>query len=220
VNRHGAAAVGRLQWAGRSSALAGEADCGDIVAVLPADGHAGADATGGRWLLVIDGLGHGTPAALAARQALAAAEAALADGRCSGDPVALLGLLDAALVGSRGAAVGAAWLAGGRLLHAGVGNTRALRWRAGQALRLPSRYGIVGEGRLAAAPQAVPAAQALDLLPGDWLLLFTDGLDERLSIDVMLPEWQDEPVRLCDHLLARWRNPRDDAAVLAVQVSA
>lgn len=210
--------MSRLRLAWRSSALAGETACGDIVALLPAadqgPGAADLDADTGRWLLVIDGLGHGGPAAEAAQRALAAAAAALAARRCDADPVALLATLDSALVGSRGAAVGVVWLQRGRLLHAGIGNTRALRWRAGQALRLPSRYGIVGEGLLARDMQAAPPAQALDLCPGDWLLLFTDGLDERLGVDVMLPEWQDDPGRLCEHLLARWRNARDDAAVL------
>jgi len=215
----GASPVKPLRVATLSLPLDGQVDCGDIVASLPP-----LDAQAAHWLAVIDGLGHGAPAALAARRALAVVQAEAAPpGACS-DPLALLRRLDAALVGSRGAAIGLACVQAGRLRHAGVGNTRALRWRAGRVLRLPSRYGIVGDGRLAQlselAADAEPAAQEIDLLPGDCVLLFTDGLAEALHLELMLPEWQTEPQRLCQHLMARWRQIRDDAAVLVCQVPA
>jgi len=152
---------------------------------------------------------------------LATIQAAADRGELAGDPAGLLQRLDTALAGTRGAAVGLAWVQGQRLRYAGVGNTRLLRWRAGQVLRLPSRYGIVGDGGLAAAAalhDGLPV-QEINLLPGDWLLLFTDGLDETLNLKLMLPEWQREPQRLCEHLMHTWRNPRDDAGVLACHVT-
>lgn len=196
----------------------GETTCGDAVAAVPVVGSTG------QWLVVIDGLGHGPAAALAAQRALAGVRAAATPAQTTADPVYLLQQLDSQLAGTRGAAVGLAWLQGGQLRYAAVGNTRLLRWRQGAVLRLPSRYGIVGDGSLAAqAAAAAPgenAAMTLDLLPGDWLLLFTDGLDERLHFDLLLPEWQRDPQRLCQHLMAAWRQPRDDAAVLVARVDA
>ena len=55
---------------------------------------------------------------------------------------------------------------------------------------------------------------------GDWLLLFTDGLNEMLQLPVLLPEWTREPATLCSHLLRQWRSGRDDAGVLVLQVLA
>lgn len=210
----------RLRVASASLAAAGEQVCGDRVACLDVPGQAG------HWLLVVDGLGHGPAAAHAADLVLALVADAAARGLDAGDPLALMQRIDAALADSRGAAVGLAWLGDGELRHAGVGNTRVLRWRDGQALRLPSRYGIVGEGRL--QPGAGPshgaggaiAVQRVDLQPGDWLLLFSDGLDERLHLAALLPAWQADPSLMCAHLMERWRQPRDDAAVLACQILA
>jgi len=202
-----------------SDPVAGETECGDIVAGVPRSVAAGEPPA--MWLVVIDGLGHGVPAALAARLALACVQADAVAPGADGDPQRLLRQLNTALVGTRGAAIGLVHLQAGRLRHAGVGNTRALRWRDGQALRLPSHYGIVGDlGGTPQPPAHTPAETPLDLLAGDWLLLFTDGLDERLQLPVMLPEWRRAPLLLCQHLMQRWRAPRDDAAVLACQVLA
>lgn len=181
---------------------AGDA-CGDAAACfeLPA----AADGTPRCLVAIIDGLGHGSEAALAAQAALATLAAApelpLAD---------LYTRLNARLLDTRGAAVGLARIDGLRLRHAGIGNTRALRLRGSTATRLPSCNGIVGGG----LPLRVTVTE-LSLAPGDWLILFTDGLNEALQLPVQLPEWQRDPVTLCDHLLAHWRNPRDDAGVLA-----
>lgn len=199
--------------------VAGEADCGDLVACVPARPRADGAEPAARWLVVIDGLGHGPLAAQAARRALATLEAAARSGVADADPPAMLRRMDAALIDGRGAAVGLVWLQDGWLRHAGIGNTRVLRWRDGSTLRLPSRYGIVGDGSFVSDRSAQGLLQAdVDVQPGDWLLLFTDGLDERLQLPLMLPEWQADPARLCAHLMSTWRHPRDDAGVLACRV--
>lgn len=205
----------RMLAASLSQAAPGEAACGDIVASVPRQVPDGEPAA--RWLVVIDGLGHGPLAAQAAEAALAVVQADAATPGADGSPWRLLRRLDGALRSTRGAAVGLAHLQAGQLRHAGVGNTRGLRWRDGQALRLASRYGIVGDGDAGSGPtdehRPEPPESTLDLQPGDWLLLFTDGLDERLHLPAMLPAWQREPQRLCQHLMTRWRTPRDDAAL-------
>lgn len=159
-------------------------------------------------LLIVDGLGHGTPAALAAQEAERVISLA---------PLASLDILfarlDAALQATRGAAVGLARIHGARLSYAAIGNTRALRWRAGAHTRLPSQYGIVGDGR----PKRLQTIE-LDLQVDDALVLFTDGLDESLHIDAIPPDWRRNPEHLCASLIAHWKNTDDDAAVLVALV--
>jgi len=164
---------------------------------------------GGAWLAaIVDGLGHGEPAALAAQAALRTlAQAGTA-------PLAnLLPQLQSALADTRGAAVGLLHLQGWQGHHVALGNTRTMRWRDGRLLRLFSQYGIAGGG----LPARVDVT-TLDLRPGDCVLMATDGVDERLELPVMLPEWRRKPALLCDHLLARWRQPQDDAGVLVLQI--
>jgi Stage II sporulation protein E (SpoIIE) len=181
--------------------------CGDAAGCWPVAGN-----EAGHLLAIIDGLGHGAPAAQAADAAIALiaqhADAALPE---------LLARLDTRLTGTRGAAIGLARVeaVGGvwRLLHAGIGNTRMLRWRGDDMLRLSSQHGIVG-GEL---PRTVEVTQTA-LQAGDWLLMFTDGLDEMLNPGLCLPEWERDPGLLCEHLLARARHTRDDAGVVAFRI--
>lgn len=218
----------RLCIAMLSDPAPGETECGDVALHLPLPlppaSEAGDQPPDAHWLALIDGLGHGPAAAHAAHTAAdTLRQAAQRAVPAPSDLPAQLEQLDRALVATRGAAVGLMWLRGTQLRYAGVGNTRALRWRAGQVLRLPSHYGVVGDGQSARGAaggtrrQAQPL-QATDVAPGDWLLLFSDGLDEGLHIDTLWPEWHDNPQALCQHLMAHWRHARDDAAVLACQV--
>jgi hypothetical protein len=164
-----------------------------------------------RWLLaIVDGLGHGAEAAQAAQVAmqLIAAQPAL-------ELPAQLARLDAGLIATRGAAIGLARIDGAQLHYAGIGNTRALRWRDGHLVRLPSEPGIVGGG----LPRQVPVS-TIDLRPQDWVLLMTDGLDEMLQLPVRLPEWERDLDLLCAHLMAHFRNVADDAGALVFHVGA
>ena len=184
--------------------LHAEEPCGDAAMAFALDG-APVDAL----LLLADGLGHGPHAAQAAQAAVATVAA-----HPTMPLPELMLTLDDALRHTRGAAIGLmrveATPQGGRLAFVGVGNTRALRWRGAALQRLASQYGVVGGG--VARPVAV---QTLDLLPGDWVLMFSDGLDERLELPAPLPEWQRDPGLLCAHLARRWRQGADDIGVLA-----
>lgn len=184
--------------------LHGDEPCGDAAAVFALEA-----ATGDVLLVLVDGLGHGPEAAHAAQATLAAVAS-----RTALPLPQLMADMDACLRDTRGAAVGLMRVQttpqGRNLAYAGVGNTRALRWRGTSLHRLPSQYGVVGGGL--SRPVAV---QSLDLAPGDWVLMFSDGLDERLTLPAPLPEWQRDPALLCAHLARQWRQGVDDIGVLA-----
>jgi len=196
--------LGGARWARLCLPLREGEPCGDAAAVFAPDGPGGAAV-----LVLVDGLGHGPQAAAAAQCALDAVSAQ------RGLPLPrLMAALDEALRPTRGAAVGLmhvqAGPRGGELAFAGIGNTRALRARGAVQQRLPSQYGVVGAG----LPRPV-AVQVLDLAPGDWVLMFSDGLDERLVLPAPLPEWQRDPALLCTRLAQAWRQGADDIGVLA-----
>lgn len=176
------------------------APCGDRCATW-SDGRT-------RVLAIIDGLGHGAPAALAAD----AAEKAI--GMQPFEPLQdILRRTDRMLDGTRGAAVGILRVAASRMEYAAVGNTRMMRWREGRASRLPAQPGIVGDG----LPSTIQL-QTLDAAPGDWLVLTTDGIDEALHVECILPEWETAADGFCRHVMDGWRNVRDDAGVLVARL--
>ncbi|MFD9002480.1 SpoIIE family protein phosphatase [Streptomyces sp. NPDC059582] len=122
-------------------------------------------------LMLADGLGHGPEAA---RASTAAARALSHAAHLS--PAELLGQLDTALRGTRGAAVALAQLdaKAGRLTFAGIGNIGA-RLREGDTWRhLLSRPGIVGVHR----PTTLPETR-LPWGPDRLLVLHSDGLPSR-----------------------------------------
>lgn len=172
--------------------------CGDAGDALPIEG--------GLLLVMLDGLGHGPPAARAAQRALA-----LLRHEPDAPLEQLMARLDAGLRDTRGVAAGLARLDDdGTLAFAGVGNIAALHWRGGRPAHLPCVPGVLGGGRAAAVMQTrVPLAD------GDWVLLHTDGLVGPLSLGPVLPEWRRDPGLLCAHLTARHRRADDDAGVLA-----
>lgn len=194
--------------ASRRAPLVAGTPCGDWVG-SHAGTHQGAPCV---WLAVVDGLGHGAPAAQAADLAAAHLQAAWRSPALAPEPAALLRALSPVLRDSRGAAAGLVCLHRGELRHAGIGNTRCLVWHAGRQRHLPSNYGIVGE-----ASGSEPTETRLPLADGDWVVLFSDGLDEALRLDLLGLVPPPSPERLCEALMARWRDPRDDAAVLAAR---
>lgn len=199
----------RLRVASRVLPMRADDPCGDAAACIPLPSGPG-EAAPQCLLAIVDGLGHGLDAAIAAQATvdLLTAHPAL--------PLAThIEGLQSRLSSTRGVALGLVRIAGTQLQHVAIGNTRAVHLRGDTVTRLPSQNGIVGGGRLLKVTE-----NRLQLTPGDWLLLFTDGIDERVHLPVRLPEWQRDPDLLCRHLIARWHAGNDDAGVLAVYADA
>ncbi|HJR71500.1 MAG TPA: SpoIIE family protein phosphatase [Gammaproteobacteria bacterium] len=172
-------------------------------------------ATNGRRVLlgVIDGVGHGPQAALAAAAAAAILEAFVHE------PVdTLLERCHTHLRATRGAAITLAvvdtdapsleWVGAGNVVAAlqqiepfGLPATRELLVRAG------------------AAGGSLPSTRVsrLPLARGDTLVIATDGVDPAFTDDITCSE---TPQQLADRLLKRYATPQDDALVLVARLRA
>jgi serine phosphatase RsbU (regulator of sigma subunit) len=154
---------------------------------------------------VIDGLGHGPDAARAAsaaRQALASAPELL--------PEAGLRVCHRALAGSRGAAVSVASIdpVAQELVFAGVGNVEGDLWHVGRRERLVSYRGIVGS--------VLPTLHSFSyrLQPAWLLVMHTDGIRARFTLETLPEPERAQPERIAEHLLATWARATDDATVV------
>ncbi|QGV81649.1 ATP-binding protein [Streptomyces ficellus] len=180
---------------------------------LPADGERscgdawGLAVTGGvRTALVVDGLGHGPPAAEAAELAVRVFH------RDPGQPLPrLLGAMDRALRRSRGAAVSMLRLSDDGVEQASVGNVRTLLLgHDGVRLRFGGQPGVVGWNMPAPRVQRAPAE------PDTIALLHSDGVDARWT-HTLTPFLTGLPAPLlAGALVHRHRRSRDDATVLTV----
>ena len=179
--------------------LAGESISGDLWAT---------QRVGGRLrVIVVDGLGHGRPAAVAARTAV---EAFQAGGR---SPLKeLLESVHQALRATRGAAVAIAELDGygGQLRFAGLGNV------AGTLIQ-EKRTGLASVNGTAGAEERHVRVYDYALAPGALLVLHSDGVSSKWSLEGA-PELRGKhPSLACGLLFRDHARPRDDATVLAIR---
>lgn len=173
--------------------------CGDQAA-------AWSDEEGGRHLVCLaDGLGHGRDAEAAAREAIA-----FIGHHRDLAPEALFRRCDEAIRGSRGAAVGLAFVdeRAASLTFGGIGNIRAAVF-GDTEVRLASNPGIVGGGFRHLTLDTVPFG------PGTVAVLWSDGLAPLLALRRCPPDLLDDPPALARHLLETERHGRDDAGVVA-----
>ncbi|MEU4320355.1 SpoIIE family protein phosphatase [Nocardia fluminea] len=191
-----------MEWSTAGRALPGQDVSGDRALVL--------DTGAGVLFAVLDGLGHGAPAAEAADRATV-----ILTENC-GEPLdVLMVLCHRAMVETRGAAVSLALIEPGETLQwLGVGNvdSRLLTLGpAGPELRATMLLtgGIVGY-RLPSHLQP----QTLPIRPGDLLLMATDGIVAvgPESLDLAKPA-----TAIAGDLLARDAKDTDDALVLAAR---
>jgi hypothetical protein len=187
------------QWRAAFRPLPGQQELGDAHWIRAAPGRLD--------LAVVDGLGHGHEASLAAQAALKALDA--------GPGLPLPEALQAchgALRGTRGAALALASLdlRQGLLSWLGVGNVEGLLLSEGRRSRLLCKSGIVGFN----LPS--PHLSSLPLKAGDTLLFCSDGIDSGFAdkIDPRLG-----PLDLAGQLLRDCAKDSDDALALVVHLS-
>ena len=183
------------------AALPGQSESGDAHLVAPYPG--------GVLVAAVDGLGHGSEAAHAAR---------LACSVLGEDPGAelqdLFARVHARLVRSRGVAMSlAAFSRGGGLAWLGVGNVegtlvRAANGPAGHPDSILLRGGVVGYQ----LPPLRPSTTEVE--PGDTLVFATDGVAgaHRREVDPARP-----PGLLAEHLLSEFVKGADDALVVVAR---
>jgi phosphoserine phosphatase RsbX len=191
-----------IEWGIATRCRLGEAMSGDLAVVsrLPQ----------GALVAGIDGVGHGSEAARAARTAAAAIREDPDD-----DLVRLVQRCHSALRGTRGTAISLALVStsGSRMTWLGVGNVegRVLSGDPG-ATRQKSSLAL-GRGVLGHELPAMQAA-AITMRPGDVLLLATDGVDPRFADSL---ELSGSSQTISDRILSDHWRPSDDALVIVVR---
>ncbi|MFI9404870.1 SpoIIE family protein phosphatase [Nocardia sp. NPDC052316] len=195
--------IGRIEWAVAGRALPGQRVSGDRGLIL--------DTGGGTVLFaVLDGLGHGAPAADAADRAAQV----LSENRAEPLDV-LMVLCHRAMADTRGAAVSLALFDPGDTVRwLGVGNVES-RVLTVTPAGLTSRAnilltaGIVGY-RL---PQNLQP-QTIHVRPGDLLLMSTDGIVSESADAIDLSK---STAEITSDILAKHAKDTDDALVLAAR---
>jgi anti-sigma regulatory factor (Ser/Thr protein kinase) len=161
-----------------------------------------------RRLLVVDGLGHGPDAAIAANTAIRVAreQPALS-------PEALLSALHDALRSTRGAAaaVASVFPAEGRGVYAGVGNIRGFVCERGATRHLVSHNGTLG--------QQVRRIQPFDFEFGQraLLVMHSDGITSHWNLDAYPGIARHHPSAIAATVFRDHARGRDDATVAVLR---
>jgi anti-sigma regulatory factor (Ser/Thr protein kinase) len=198
ASRPGTVAVG-----GVSLPHPGESVCGDAWAARPVGDRV--------VVLVVDGLGHGSAAALAAAEAVR-----LFAERAHLPAEQLMGETHDALRPTRGAAVGIATIraASGRLGFVGVGNIGGMVQNGGETKSLVSHAGIVGHQCHKIQEFAYPWS------PGSTLVLHSDGLQTRWQLSKYAGLTERHPTIVAAALYRDYVRGRDDVTVVAAREAA
>ncbi len=175
----------------------GETANGDAVVVRTEDSRT--------LLAVVDGLGHGPGAAIAADAAVEALQTV----QLGGGVLPVIERVHERLHGTRGAAAMVAVFDGERIQACGVGNVD-MRTRG---TRLPV---MLTPGILGARVRSFRVFEGA-LAPADRLVVFSDGISSHLSIDDTQRLSAGEA---CQVIMDRYRRSHDDATVLVADVEA
>jgi serine/threonine protein phosphatase PrpC len=191
-----------IDWGVAALALAGETASGDLHLVKPVGTAV--------LLAVVDGLGHGADAALAARAAVTALE------RHAGEPATQLPQrCHEVLLGKRGVVLSLALLdhAQRSMTWLGVGNVEGVLLRAHPETR-PDRESLVTVPGIVGSELPRLRVTATPVSPGDTLILASDGV--RSGFTDAIPR-DAPPQQLADQILARHSKGTDDALVLVAR---
>lgn len=186
-----------IEWASATLTLPGQSECGDR--------HVVKRTFDGVLVAVVDGLGHGHEAAVAAERAVAV----IAEHVNRESLISLVQRCHTTLRGTRGAVMSLAMFNGGRTMTwMGIGNVegRLLRKNAGGSHgqeTLLMRAGVVGGERL---PPLYPSQ--VTLTRDDILVLTTDGIDSSFIKGI---EIDAKPQQIAEGIIARHSKQTDDA---------
>jgi negative regulator of sigma-B (phosphoserine phosphatase) len=195
--------LGPLDWAVAGKPLAGEPTSGDDWMVLESDGQA--------LIGVVDGLGHGAAAADAAQVAIRVVT------EHRDEPLdALFELSHRVLRATRGAAMTLARISrdDGSLAWLGVGNVGGYVVRVGAAGSVVADQAMLRGGILGVRLPSPLNVRKTVMLPGDLLLMGTDGLSAGFeqSADLSRPTAQ-----VASDIIDHCAKSTDDALILAVR---
>jgi negative regulator of sigma-B (phosphoserine phosphatase) len=185
----------RLNLDYRVMAREGEVVSGDAVSVR--------QTPSGCMILLIDGLGHGPPAAEASQAAIDCLHALSVDASVE----SAIHSIDRALIGTRGAAALLLVQRVDKLMGVTVGNVE-LRVEPKRLPIVPTP-GIVGRG----LRKLRVFEGRLEL--GMWLVAFSDGIAGRFSVPALAHL---STSQACATIMQGCRRPHDDASVLVAQV--
>jgi anti-sigma regulatory factor (Ser/Thr protein kinase) len=198
VSDHGADTIGAV-----AVAMPGEEVCGD--------GWAAHDDAQGRTVIVVDGLGHGTEAAVAASEAIREFRRSV-----DAPPAQLLQAVHQAMRHTRGGAVAVARIdwSSGTLAYAGLGNIAgAIVAADGQVRRLVSHNGTAGH--------VARKIQTFDYPCGDGLLVMhSDGIGSNWSLAGLAGSRDRHPMVLAARIYRDALRGRDDATVVVTRTAA
>ncbi len=188
-----------IEWGVATLTLPGQTESGDRHLVKPF--------VNGVLVAVVDGLGHGDEAAVAAVAAVAALEGAAHD-----SVVSLVRRCHAALMRTRGVVVGLASFNGlaDTMTWLGVGNIEGLLFPADTTRRresLAPRGGVVGYQLPSLHPSVLPVTR------GDMLIFATDGIQNSFAEGLL----SGPPQHIAERILARHAKGTDDALVLVAR---
>jgi negative regulator of sigma-B (phosphoserine phosphatase) len=191
--------TGMLDWAIKAATLSGQSVSGDR-AVVKGLGD-------GVLVAVIDGLGHGPAAALAAERA-----ALTIEDNAGQDLAAMMQLCHSELTGNRGAVISLVKLGNDRTLTwLGVGNVtiKLLRGRLNSLLRTIERpvlkAGLVGHGSLPLLRTA-----SIPVRNNDLLFLATDGIELGFAEQINISAGS---IEIAEQIIDNYVKHTDDALV-------
>lgn len=192
-----------IEWGVAARALPGESVSGDLYLIKAWPR--------GILISVVDGLGHGDEATVAARTAIQTLE------KRSNEPlISLIHHCHGALGETRGAAMTLAFIdtLESTLSWIGVGNVEGLLVRADPMATRPMQTLLLRAGVLGYRISSLMHDSIESLAPRDLILFVTDGIQSNFS-DVIIPT--ESPKRIADCILGKCFKGGDDALVLAVR---
>jgi phosphoserine phosphatase RsbX len=191
-----------IDWGFASLTLPGEVESGDLhlVKTLPT----------GVLLSVVDGLGHGAEAAIAARAAVA-----ILDRHAQEPLVALVERCHRALVGTRGAVMSLAHFdrSAGTITWLGVGNVEGILLYGAPNSR-PARESLVTRGGTVGRDIPPLRTVVVPVSSGDTLLFASDGIKSGFADGA---SGDTTPQQVADQVLANYAKGTDDALILVAR---